>query len=313
MMNKITVIIPVYNSKDRLERCLESVVNQTFKELDIILINDGSEDSSIEIINFYSKKYKNILVVDRENRGVSYSRNEGISLSKTPYIAFLDSDDYIELDMYEKMYEAITKAKADVVVCGMKHITKDGYFLQKYFDKKTNINKEPQMIYELDYGPCNKLFKRKLWNNIRFPLNTKYEDLEAVLKVFLKSKNIVFISKVLYNYVYSNNGETGTIDSRVYDIFKVFDNLKDNFKGKTYIYYRELVVSKLFVYTLLVSKAKCDFSVDFLNSVYNYLNTNFDHWKLKYIMNSKNFKNFFMRFLQINKRIYLLYIRKRMY
>lgn len=312
-MSKITVIIPIYNSKDRLKKCLESVVNQTFKDLDIILINDGSEDASIEIINYYAKKYKNIVVVDRENRGVSYSRNEGISLSKTPYIAFVDSDDYIELDMYEKMYEAITKAKADVVVCGMKHITKDGIFLQKYSNKQTNINKEPQMIYKLDYGPCNKLFKKDLWDNIRFPLNTKYEDLEAVLKVFLNSKNIVFLSNVLYNYVYSYSGETGTIDSRVYDIFKVFDNLKGSFTGKTHDYYRELVVSKLFVYTLLVSKAKCDFSIDFLNNVYSYLKNNFAHWRFKYIMNSKNFKNFSMRFLQINKKIYSLYIRKRMY
>ena len=130
-MKKITIIVPVYNAENYLKKCLDSLVKQTLKDIDIIVINDGSTDKSMKIIEKYCIQYDNVRMISRENRGISYSRNEGIKLAKTPYIAFVDSDDYVELDMYEKLYNLITKDESSIAICNY-----------KFFDDKHNfVNK----------------------------------------------------------------------------------------------------------------------------------------------------------------------------
>jgi len=116
---KVSVIVPVYNVELYLEKCLDSLVNQTLKEIEIIVVNDGSPDNSQEIIDKYAKEYKNIKAYKKKNGGLSDARNYGIKKASGEYIAFIDSDDYVRLDMYEKMYNKAKSGNFDMVVCDL--------------------------------------------------------------------------------------------------------------------------------------------------------------------------------------------------
>ena len=312
----VSVVVPVYNMENRIKRCLDSLVNQTLKDIEIIVINDGSCDKSIDIIKEYEKKYKNIKVVDRENKGISYTRNEGIILSTGEYIAFVDSDDYVELDMFEKLYNEITKNKSDIVICNFNMFNElNDNIIKQDVSKRcfiTDVYSNPKMIYKFHYAPWNKLYKRSLWNNVQYPIGVKYEDLEAVLKVFLKAKHVTYISDYLYNYLENPTGETATVNEKVFDIFVILNNLMSSFNNKTELLkgaFKELCTDKVFIYNhYILNTRNREFSKRYMKSGYEFLNKNFKHWKFTYIKNSENFKDFIMRCIQTNKFIYDKYI-----
>ena len=137
-MPKVSVIVPVYNVEEYLERCLDSLVNQTLKDIEIIIVNDGSTDGSKEIIQKYLNKYKNIVYLEKENGGLSSARNYGIPYAKGEYIGFVDSDDYVELTMYEKMYNKAIEEKSDMVECD---------FIWEYPNKKRYYRKNKNYIF----------------------------------------------------------------------------------------------------------------------------------------------------------------------
>ena len=124
-MIKISVIVPVYNTEKYLPKCLDSLVNQTLKDIEIIIVNDGSPDNSQKIIDDYVKKYKNIKAFEKKNGGLSDARNYGIKKASGEYIAFLDSDDYVTVDMYEKMYKKAISQHFDMVVCDLNYVYND--------------------------------------------------------------------------------------------------------------------------------------------------------------------------------------------
>lgn len=316
-MIKVSVIVPVYNQEKRLHRCMDSLVNQTLDDMELIVINDGSTDKSLKILNEYKEKYpEKIKLITRENKGISATRNEGLSIAKGKYVGFVDSDDYVELDMYEKLYNKIEQEKCDIVICNYKMFYEncDEIIYQNLnlkFDK-TNLENMPELVNKIDFSPWNKIYKRKLWNGVKYPLNTKYEDLEAVLKVFAKAKEISYVEDYLYNYLQNPKGETSTVDNRVYDIYKILTNLKktfDNVSAKLKKEYKELCVSKIFIYNHFILNSKeRNFSKEFMDYGYDYINKNFKHWKLDYILKSHSLKNFIIRVLQTNKIIYYKYI-----
>ena len=318
-MIKVSVIVPVYNMETKLKRCLDSLVCQTLKDIEIIIINDGSNDDSIRIINDYKKKYKNVIVIDRENRGISASRNEGIDISKGKYIGFVDSDDYVELDMYEKMYSIATSKDSDIVICNFKMFYENiNEVIYKDISKGckiSNIYDNPSMINKVDYAPWNKIYKKSLWDVIRFPLNTKYEDLEAVLKVFLNTKKISYCNNYLYNYLLNPKGETLTVNDRVFDIYKIINSLYDyTLKKSDKIRHpiKELYINKIFVYNHYILNTKNrDLSMEYMTEGYNQIKNHYKTWKLFYIKNSKSFKNLLLRIIQSNKTLYFMYIKYR--
>ena len=122
-MKKVSVVVPVYNTEKYLDICLNSLVNQTIDDIEIIIVNDGSTDNSIKIIKKYMKQYpEKIVLLDQKNSGISVARNNGISIAKGEFIGFVDSDDFVELNMYENLYNAIKNTKSDIVVCDYKNI-----------------------------------------------------------------------------------------------------------------------------------------------------------------------------------------------
>ena len=207
-MNKdlITIIIPVYNVELYLNRCIESVINQTYKDIEIILINDGSTDNSEEICNKYAKRDKRISVINKKNGGLSDARNVGIDYSSGNYLFFLDSDDWLSKNAIEILYNNIIKYNADISIGTLKDVFSfDKLVYSNYKDLVSLYSKEEaleNLMYMHGFGnsACGKLFKSSLFNNIRFPYRKLYEDLATVYKIFSKSDKAVLIDSEIYFY-----------------------------------------------------------------------------------------------------------------
>ena len=145
-MPKVSVIVPVHNTGKYLSKCLDSLLGQTLTDLEVICINDGSTDDSLEILSQYAQKDKRIKIIDfKENKGVSVARNEGIKAAMGDYVAFMDSDDLVDLDFYEKLYEKACQTGADIVKGDLKEIFPDGKI--KTYDQNENILKYKQKLY----------------------------------------------------------------------------------------------------------------------------------------------------------------------
>lgn len=213
--NQVSVIVPIYNVQNYLDRCIESIVTQTFKNLEIILVNDGSTDNSWKICKKWSYKDKRIKIYNKSNCGLSSARNFGIEHAHGKYIGFVDSDDYVEPTMFDELYKQIVNYNAGIA-CG-------GYFLIDSTSKKkkeVNTLKSPHFfnshdaIKKLLTDSCigqsawGKLYRKELFNQVKFPVGEINEDLPIMPKLFDEAKRIVHIGKPIYNYVKRNNSIT---------------------------------------------------------------------------------------------------------
>lgn len=228
-MPKVSVIIPVYNVEKYLVKCLESIVNQTFQDIEIICVNDGSNDNSLEILKEYAQRDERIVVISQENKGVSFARNVALDIAKGDYIAFCDSDDTFELDLIEKCYNEITSNGDDVVVFGMnilskgvKSVRSDISFLQDNSPYTKDIN----VIMELSHNVCNKLFKRDFIekHSIRFIENIKtIEDGIFCIMCVLNDAKMRLFPLPLYNYIIDrNDSATNNKEDVVYNDIQSF-------------------------------------------------------------------------------------------
>ena len=200
----ISVIVPIYNVKKYLEECISSIINQTYKNLEIILVDDGSKDNSPRICDEISKKDSRIKVIHKENGGISDTRNVGISNSTGKYIQFIDSDDFMEDNMIETLHKDIVENGADVTMCSY-YLFKDGIKTTDATYEKEIYNKE-QILQEIlldekirSYA-WNKLFKRNLFDGIKFPKGKVFEDIYIIPLVLEKAEKVVFNNIPLYYY-----------------------------------------------------------------------------------------------------------------
>ena len=203
----ISVIIPVYNVEKYLSECLDSVVNQTYKNLQIILVDDGSTDFSGKICDEYAEKDNRITVVHQKNAGAGAAKNTGLELIDGEYFSIIDSDDYIELDMYEKMVNSLEKYNVDIVQCLFRNV-----FVNDSFDRKYKIKSNypkvltskrflKEYLYDWKYAIfANKVFKSSLLKDIRFPVGRKIDDEFFTYKLVCNAKKVVNIDNILYNY-----------------------------------------------------------------------------------------------------------------
>ncbi|MGL4873805.1 MAG: bifunctional glycosyltransferase/CDP-glycerol:glycerophosphate glycerophosphotransferase [Clostridium sp.] len=201
-MRKISIIIPVYNVQAYIKETLDSLLNQTLKDFEVILIDDGSTDESKKIIEEYIRGLENFRLVEQKNGGPSKARNRGILEAKGEYIAFMDSDDIIPVDSLEMRYNLATEKLAEIVVCGTyKYDGKNKWPMENHFLKEgeKDIRESYDLLWTL--GPCNKLFKTDIIKDIAFPQNIKYaEDQAFVIEAFLKSNKIYATKNVGYYY-----------------------------------------------------------------------------------------------------------------
>lgn len=195
---KISIIVPVYNGEKYLSKCLDSLVNQTIDEFEIIIINDGSTDSTPHIVNEYMKKYSNIRMISQLNKGLYYARKKGLLEAKGKYIGWVDADDFVELDMFECLYTAAVSNESDFVYCNYDFYpnqikTKEKWFRE--FKGEVDVH-----FVERNSQPWNKLVEKKLLDELMIhEILPKCFD-EAYIKVLMYSKRPTIINKKLYHY-----------------------------------------------------------------------------------------------------------------
>lgn len=235
MSIKVSVVVPVYNVEKYLDKCLTSLVNQTLKDIEIIVVNDGTKDNSQDIIDKYAKKYKNIKSYKKTNGGLSSARNYGIKKCTGKYIAFLDSDDYVEHDMYELLYNKAISGDFDVTVCNLNYVY-DNYTkkassnLKKDITTKEEIKKSMINIYPVAW---NKLYKKELFdNNIFFKEGVWYEDVEFLYRLYPYINSIGVTNNYSINYVQREGAITKTFDDRVFHYVENWNGILKFYKEK---------------------------------------------------------------------------------
>ncbi len=302
---KVSVIVPVHNTSQYLHRCLRSLVSQTLQDIEILVFDDGSCDSSFTIMQEYAQQYENMHIFTQENVGIAKTRNRGMEVAKGEYIVFIDSDDYIDSHMLEEMYEKAKKETLDIVICNYQEVNEEGDILRS-FDfanfETTSLFKRPQLLNEINYGPCNKMFERSLLMNseIRYPEATKYEDFPFVMDCIIQSKHIGCVRKPFYYYVIHDNSETTLMDERVFDILPILAKVNQSLRGAFPLYEQleYLNIDKVTTYCLQQVYQKDKASVKrFQEEAYAFLTSSYPNWKqnkifkqqpfLKYIIKSK--------------------------
>lgn len=210
----ISIIVPIYNVDKYLERCLNSILSQTYHDIQAILIDDGSTDSSGLICDQYAKLDKRIKVIHKKNGGISSARNVGLRLASGEYIGFVDSDDYIDSEMFELLYKRSVETSADIVVCGFRSFgNKQKDFSLEFENNIMTTEAGLRRLLENEQMPAyswNKLFKKELFDGIVFPVNQRYEDVRVMHKLFLKAKKIATVGSMPYHYQLRENSITGS-------------------------------------------------------------------------------------------------------
>ncbi len=304
MKDLISIIVPVHNSSKYLEKCINSLINQTYKNIEIICIENGSTDNGLEILNKYKDKIK---ILIQKNPGLSLARNTGIKNSNGKYISFVDSDDNVLPTFIEELYNVIKTTDADISVCNYNEILEENKETKKIssFPNETIKEKEiKENLVNFNYAIWNKLYKKDIItkNKIYFPENIKYEDIPFVLKYLINAKSISKTEKYLYNYYIHKNSEQTTVDKRIFDIIDIMDICKTmTDKNKL----EDLYIKHLTTYSLKTRYMKNNKDRNlFINTCYNELNENYPNWKKsKYIKN----KNIFKKIIIKNKLFVKLY------
>ena len=313
-MKSVSVIVPFYNVEGYIGRCLDSLVKQTLDNIEIILVNDGSKDRSKIVVDKYLKEYpEKIVYLEKENGGLSDARNYAIPYAKGEYIAFLDSDDYVEYTMYKDMYELAKKENSDMVECDFyweypyKNKTKE--------DKGLIYNGKKEMIEKVREDDWNKLIKKDILekSKIIFPKGYRYEDVEFTYKLVPYLDKVSFLKKPCVHYIQREGSISNNQNERNKEIFVVLGHVIDFYKENDlyeeykdeleYIYIRYAFCSSL----LRIVKIKDqNIQQELLDLTWEKVNTNFPEWKKNPILKSKkDLKSIYLK--TINKFTYEMY------
>lgn len=207
----ISIIVPIYNTERYIDRCLESLVNQTYKKIEIILVDDGSTDKSLRKCDEWKNKDKRIKVIYKKHTKTSDTRNKGIENATGKYLFFVDSDDYIDLDIIEELYKEMIETDSDISACG--------FVLETYTENipkfsETNYVADSEeairrlfMHDDISLAICDKLYKREIFEDIRFPVGKTHEDIGTLYKLLDKAEKICHINRAGYHYI-QRNGST---------------------------------------------------------------------------------------------------------
>lgn len=237
----ISVIVPIYNVENYLGKCLDSIINQSYKNLEIILIDDGSTDNSGKICDQYRKKDNRIIVVHNCNEGLSCARNKGLDIVKGSLISFIDSDDYLEPEMFLELKNNMDKYESDISMCNfyyeknekrsIKNNSYNGDFVVSDKDKFIKIYEE---FNSVSVYAWNKLYKKWIFDNIRFPEGKIYEYSKIICEILDKANRISYTSKPLYNYVYRKSSIGNSFNINHFDKIESNNKKIEFFSKKGY-------------------------------------------------------------------------------
>ena len=300
-MPKVSVIVPIYNVEKYLEKCINSLLSQTLEDIQIILVNDGSKDNSGNIAKEYEQNNKDrVIYVEKENGGLSDARNYGLKYATGDFIAFLDSDDYIEKNAYEEMYNKAIEENADYVECD---------FIWEFpnkirVDKQYPYKNKKEMLSFVRVVAWNKLIKRQLItdNNLEFPKGLRYEDVEFTYKLIPFINKFTYVDKPFIHYVQREGSIANVQNERTAEIFTVLDNVIEFYKKNNiyekyrdeleYIYVKFLLCSSLKRISKIAEKKE---RKQAQKETWDNINKKFPNWRKNSILKKKNLKNLYIK------------------
>ena len=316
-MIKLSIIIPVYNVEQYLEKCINSLINQTLKELEFIFVNDGTPDNSVNIIKKYQKKDKRIKLLEKDNGGQASARNLGLKHAKGEYIAFLDSDDYVSENMYEVLYNRAKKDNLDIVLCNYFLVYKDR--IEKNINNIT-LEKEkkitPEEYITSSPSPWNKIIKKEYLEkqNFIFPEGIIYEDFASIPLLGLNNPEIVYLNTCLHYYVQS---EISTMRNKEYkkkyeDIFKAVKYLYNNMIDKGYNQELEYLLTYHYLYLGSLNFYKYK-KYNHIDKIANDMKQYFPNWhKNKLVISKFDKKKILYMKLFYHKKYFLINLYRRL-
>lgn len=261
----VSIIIPIYNVEKYLEKCIKSMINQTYRNLEIILINDGSTDESAKICEKYKEQDSRIVFINKKNGGAASAKNEGLKIAKGDYITFIDSDDFIEPDMIEYMVNTIKKYNSDIIQCSFTNLYKntEKFKQDKIIEQKIG-SKDFFKLFLIKWDSSlfwNKLFKREVIENIFFKEGRCIDDEFFTYKCVINSKSIVTSNKIVYNYRMRKSGVMKSESSQKQILKDRIDYLYERYElvRKKYKDLDKNFLEHLLTYYLIISK---DYYVD---------------------------------------------------
>jgi glycosyltransferase involved in cell wall biosynthesis len=234
----ISIIVPIYNVEEYIHKCINSIIAQTFRKFELILIDDGSKDNSGKICDEYALRDSRIRVIHKKNGGVSSARNAGLDIAQGEYIGFIDPDDWVEEDMYEVLYQSLLENDCDISICGVKSFSiNDGVKSMCNIPNKFICDGLEAMQFILKGGSCiavwNRLYRRKIFLNLRLLEGKIHEDVFILSHIFQKNFKVVFVPDEKYHYLIRNNGIMGEVFKKpsidMVDSYKyLLDSIKEN-------------------------------------------------------------------------------------
>ncbi len=299
---KLSIIVPVYGVEKYIDKCLNSLVKQSLKEIEIIVVNDGTKDNSQKIIDKYVKKYPDkIKSYIKENGGQGSARNYGLKKATGEYIGYVDSDDFVEKDMYKKLYNKAKENNYDIVVCGNYNVSED--YQNKNIDAFiNNYNTDLENIFFGKMAVWNKIYKRDILikNKLEFKEKVWYEDLAFTLKAIMNSNTFAFIDEPLYDYLIREgstmNNSNVQRNLEILDAFNdILSYIKHNKKEEYFSKIEFLAIDHIYISAIVrVLKAEADDKVkrETINKLIDYMNKKFPNYKNNKYINtlSKNRK-----------------------
>ena len=309
---KISLIIPVYNMEGFLDRCLKSVENQTYKDAEIIIVNDGSTDNSLEIIETYVARNKNFVCYTIENSGLGGARNFGLTKASGEYIVFLDSDDYISEDCLEKFLGAAEQNGSDIVVCNNYDVTEEGKIILLYQNKTkkqtTSLKESPEILLNR-LCAWGKMYRKEFFEDLSYVSREWYEDLRLTPKLYLKASKITFIDDVLFFYVQREGSIMNNSKAlRNLEIIDALEDLISYFKEKgVYEEFKDeleyLIIEHLSVSAVTrVAVSGAEEKNEVLKKLQKYIS------QFKGLYNNK-----YISYLDFNKKLVLFFNRNKLY
>ena len=256
---KVSVIVPVYNVEKYLEKGLDSLAKQTLKDIEIIIVNDGSPDNSQKIIDKYVKKYPTMKGYIKENGGLSDARNYGIKKATGEYIAFMDSDDYVSEDTYEVMYNKAKEKDFDMVVCDLNYVYPNDEIMEVTSGIKDDTEDVKGIYTHIYPAAWNKLYKKELLKDIEFKKGVWFEDVEFIHRLLPRIKSIGVVHRPFIQYVQREGSIINTVNPKIYDYVSNMNGVVDYYKeNKLYDEYKnELEYAYVrYVYATFVKSVK---------------------------------------------------------
>lgn len=237
----ISIILPVFNTKNYLEECIESILNQVYKNIELIIVDDGSSDGSIDICKTYEKKDSRIRFIQQENGGLSSARNTGLDICNGDYICFIDADDYVKSDYIEKLYKSIKENNTNISVCGYADLcvdnTLDSADISSYQELLTG--KKFLKDRGINTVVWNKMYNASIWKDLRFDIGRLHEDLFIMHKIMYNDNPVSVVKEDLYIHRKRNDSITGKkFDlKRANDIIEASENRINFFRNKEHDFY----------------------------------------------------------------------------